>query len=93
METTDSGAQPTDAVIDADSPRPVVLRAEVFDLACANRRAFSKGAKARLIGVDRNTLDRWYAQPVAVPLDLAMHVAQILDRSIEQLWQQVEATS
>lgn len=89
METTLSGTQPTDVPTDADAPQPVTLQAEVFDLACAKRRAFTMGARARLIGVDRGTLDRWYRQPVAVPLDLAMHVGRVLDLPIERLWQPV----
>lgn len=89
MDTTLEGAEAT-APVDADAPLPVELQIDAFNLACGIKGAYTMGARARLVGVDRNTLTRWYSEPVAVPVDRALHIANKLDAKVEDLWKPVK---
>lgn len=64
----------------------VTLKVDDFKVACARKKAYKIGQQARLVGVDRTTLDNWFRGPVAVRLDVAFRVATALDCSVHDLW-------
>ena len=90
MDTTTAGADTTAPPTDADAPPPVELQIDAFNLACGLKGAYTRFARARLAGVDPATLSRWYREPVAIPLDRALHVARNLDTTVEELWKPVQ---
>lgn len=86
MDTTVAGTEAA-AVPGEDAPaEAVTLDVDAFNLACARKGAYRIGERARLVGVDRTTLDNWTRGPVAVRLDVAFRVATKLDLTVHDLW-------
>lgn len=71
------------------SAAPVIaaLRADVFDMLTTKLGATTDVERARLIGVDRNTIGRMRARRFAPRLALAMRMAEQLGTTVDDLFE------
>lgn len=62
------------------------LDIDAFNVATARKGVYTPGARARLLEVDRSTINRWLEGPSDVKLSVALRVAQKLGVKVEDLW-------
>ncbi len=73
------------------TPPTVALREARFDELTAIRGATNDSARARLLGVDRNTILRLRQRKFAPSMEVAMRMAERLATTVEDLFERIAA--
>jgi DNA-binding XRE family transcriptional regulator len=82
-----SGAQP--GVASHNGGTTAILRTEVFDRLTSAKGVTQEGHRARLIGVNRNSLLRMRKRQFAPRLSVAMRMAALLGTTVDELFELV----